>query len=294
MKKSVRSALSTLVLSASAASAASAAVTAPKVREVPLAAGVMTVFDYGDVKLHAYATGDALADEAYIVEGADALVGIELPSFTANLEAWKSYISGLNKPMKDLFVSAHPAGASYAEGMTIYGTEAAKKAIAGGSTAAVTEGLHKAFGDEFHGGGDTASIAKVLAAGPVTLGGIEFILVEQGDAYDIVIPAINAVSTHMLGKHTHSIIGGAGHMDAMLKTLRGYREAQYAMILPAHSAPEGQDAVSEKIRYVEKLKELAASSGSGEEFKKGAIAAFPQYDGLNYLDITAAALFPAK
>ena len=156
------------------------------------------------------------------------------------------------------------------------------------------EGLHKAFGDEFHGGGDTASIAKVLAAGPVTLGGIEFILVEQGDTYDIVIPAINAVSTHMLGKHTHSIIGGAGHMDAMLKTLRGYREAQYAMILPAHSAPEGQDAVSEKIRYVEKLKELAASSASGEEFKKGAIAAFPQYDGLNYLDMTAAALFPAK
>lgn len=85
MKKSVRSALSALVLSASAASAASAAVTAPKVREVPLAAGVMTVFDYGDVKLHAYATGDALADEAYIVEGADALVGIELPSLKSAL-----------------------------------------------------------------------------------------------------------------------------------------------------------------------------------------------------------------
>ncbi|MCI6260167.1 MAG: hypothetical protein MR616_03330 [Pyramidobacter sp.] len=293
MKKSVRSAFSAFALFVCAASAASAAVTAPKVKEVPLAAGVMTVFDYGDVKLHAYATGDALADEAYIVEGADALVGIELPPFTANLEAWKSYIGGLNKPMKDLFVSAHPAGASYAEGMTIYGTEAAKNAIAGGSTAAITEGLHKAFGDEFR-GGDTVSIAKVLAAGPVTLGGVEFILVAQGDAYDIVIPAINAVSTHMLGKHTHSIIGGAAHMDAMLKTLRGYREAQYAMILPAHSAPEGQDAVSEKIRYVEKLKELAASSGSDEEFKKGAIAAFPQYDGLNYLDMTAAALFPAE
>lgn len=294
MKKSVRSVLSALTLSASFASAASAAVTAPKVKELPLTAGVMTVFDYGDVKLHAYATGDALSDEVYIIEGRDALVGIELPPFTANLEAWKSYIAALNKPMNDLFVSSHPAGASYTEGMTVYGTEASKRAVAGGSTAAITQGLHKAFGDDFHGGSDTVSIAKVVPAGAITLAGIEFSVVEQGDAYDIVIPAINAVSTHMLGKHTHSIIAGTAHMDAMLKTLTSYREAQYAMVLPAHSAPEGQDAVSEKIRYVEKLKELAASCGDGEQFKNAVIAAFPKYDGLNYLDMTAAALFPAQ
>ena len=50
------------------------------------------MYDYGTLKLHAYATGDALGDMAYIVEGTDALVGIELPSFTDSLTAWQGYV----------------------------------------------------------------------------------------------------------------------------------------------------------------------------------------------------------
>ena len=59
---------------------------------ITLSAGSVTVYENNGLKLHSYATGDALADVAYIVEGKDELIGIELPAFTASLEAWQEYI----------------------------------------------------------------------------------------------------------------------------------------------------------------------------------------------------------
>lgn len=196
--------------------------TKPSVSEVALGEGSVTIYDHGDVKLHAYATGDALGDEAYIVEGADGLVGIELPGFTDGLDAWRSYAEGLGKPMEDIFLCAHVTGASYVEGMNIYGTQGAKDAIESGSTFATTQGLYETFGDDLHGGPDMAKIDKVLPAGTVTVAGMEFDLIDRGDTYDLKIPALNAVYTHMLGKTSHSIMTSIEHMDRMLEILKGY------------------------------------------------------------------------
>lgn len=161
----------------------------------------------GGVKLHAYFTNDPLADVAYIVEGKEALAGIELPAFTAGLDTWKDYVKSLGKPMNDIFIVCHPAGASYIKGMNVYGTEGAQKSIVSGSTGATTQGLFAAFGADFHGG------------------------------------------------------------------------------------PEGQDAVAEKISYLNKTKEIMQQSKTADEFKANMKAAFPAYDGLNYLDMTAGFLY---
>lgn len=266
----------------------------PSASEVKLGEGSVTVYDYGDVKLHAYATGDALGDEAYIVEGADGLVGIELPSFTAGLDAWKSYVEGLGKTMEDIFLCDHVTGASYVEGMTVYGTQGAKDAIESGSTFATTQGLYETFGDDFHGGPDMAKINKVVPAGALTVAGMEFDLIDHGDTYDLEIPAMNVVYTHMLGKTSHSIMTSAEHMDSMLDILKGYQDAGYDMILSAHCAPEGQDAVTEKIAYVEMAKELVASSADAESFIAAMKEAFPDHVGDNYLEMSAGYLYPAS
>lgn len=152
---------------------------------------------------------------AYILEGENALVGIELPSFTAGLEAWKKYVQVLGKPMQDIFLNAHVAWASYVKGMKIYGTENAKNAVLSGSTYATTQGLYKAFGKDFHGGDDTAQIGDVVS-GSVTAGGMAFNVIDRGDTYDLEIPVFNAVYTHMLGKNCHSILVSVEHMNAML------------------------------------------------------------------------------
>lgn len=193
--------------------------------------------------------------------------------------------------MEDLFLDAHAAGASYAEGMNFYGTQAAQEAIASGSTYATTQGLYETYGEDFHGGDDIAQINQVVS-GTVTVGGIEFRLIDQGDTYDLEIPALNVIYTHMLGKTSHSILASTEAMDAMLDTLHQYQDAGYPMILSGHSTPEGQDAVTEKIAYVEKAKELAASCTTAEAFIAAMEEAFPDYTGQNYLEMTAGYLYP--
>ena len=262
----------------------------PSVKEAALESGNVTVYDYGDTKLHAFLTGDALADVAYIVEGKDALVGIELPSFTENLDAWQSYIADLDKPMNDIFLCSHPAGASYIEGMKVYGTEGAKESISAGSAYATTQGLYESFGDDFHGGADTAEINTVVS-GEVTVGGIDFNLIDHGESYDLEIPALNAVYTHMLGKTSHSILVSLGQMDSLLDTLKGYQDAGYDMILTSHGGIEGQDAVTEKIAYVKKTKELAEANDTAEDFIVAMKEAFPDYSGEKYLEMTAGYLY---
>lgn len=292
MKKTITTLLSAAVL-ASAVSAKAASVTPLSVTEKDLDAGRMTVYDYGTIKLHAYATGDALNDEAYIVEGRDSLVGIELPSFTAGLDAWKKYIRSLQKPMNDIFLASHPAGASYIKGMNIYGTEGVVESMTGGAVYATTTGLHKVFGDDFH-GNDMAKINKVVPAGKITVAGINFKVIDRGGEYDLEIPEANAVYTHMLGKKVHSIVTGRKHLDAMLEVLTEYQKKGYDMILSAHAEPEGQDAVAEKITYLQKLKDLLKQNQTGASFKKAVIAFFPDYAGENYLDMTVNSLYPDK
>lgn len=57
----------------------------------------------------------------------------------AGLDAWKDYVKSLGKPMNDIFIVCHPAGASYIKGMNVYGTEGAQKSIVSGSTGATTQ-----------------------------------------------------------------------------------------------------------------------------------------------------------
>ena len=262
----------------------------PTKSHITLKSGSVNIYDYGDVKLHAYFTNDPLADVAYIVEGKEALAGIELPAFTAGLNTWKDYVESLGKPMNDIFIVCHPAGASYIKGMNVYGTEGAQKSIVSGSTGATTQGLFAAFGTDFHGGDDTAAITNTVS-GKVQLAGVDFEVIDRGESYDLAIPSLNVVYTHMLGKTTHSILTSEAHIEAFLQMLKEYQAAGYAMILTSHGGPEGQDAVAEKISYLNKTKEIMQQSKTADEFKANMKAAFPAYDGENYLDMTAGFLY---
>lgn len=259
------------------------------VTEVPLKIGKVQVYDFGDVKLHAYATNDALNDECYIVENKDNLVGIEIPAFTDNLSEWKDYVKSLNKPMNDIMIDNHITGGDYLTGMNVYATESAKAASESGTTLATTQGLAQSFGAAFD--SNVAKITKVLPTGSQTIAGTEFMIIDNGDTYTIEIPEMNAVYTHMLGEKVHSILVSSEMMDATIGTLKEYQSKGYNLILSSHSAPETQTAVSAKIAYIEKAKELARSSADAKTFTEAMTKAFPDYAGANYLDMTAGFLY---
>ncbi len=260
--------------------------------EFTLDAGeIVTIYQLGELKIHAVSTGDALNDEYFIVENEEALVGIELPSFTAHLNDWETYAESLSKPMEGIFVANHATGKSYVEGLRILGTEGAKEAIATGSTYATTQSLAGVFGEEFHGGEDMVQITDVIEPGPLVVGGIDFEVIDDGDNFSIIIPEANVIYTHMLGKSTHSILPTMAYIDFMTETLVGYQNADYALILSAHSEPEGQDAVSAKLEYLSTTKQYVIENEAMVDFIEAMKNTYPEYDGVNYLEMTAGFLY---
>ena len=56
-------------------------------KKAVLAKGEVSVYDFGDVKLHAYKTNDLIDDEVFIVEKAGNAVVIESPCFFDNIKS---------------------------------------------------------------------------------------------------------------------------------------------------------------------------------------------------------------
>ena len=253
--------------------------------EKKLKHGLVEVYNLGSLTLYAYQTADPMADVAFVLKTDKNLVAIESPPFADNIAEWKEYLKGLNKPLTDILISYHPGGGKWYEPAKSHATEGAKKAISAGATKALTESLGRSFGDTFI--ADVPDIEATLKSGLNTIGGIEFEVLEAGDGYDIVVPAIDVIYTHMLGADTHSILAGPDHLQAVLASLENIKRKGYQLILSSHHAPEKQADVDTKIAYVEKVAAIAGESKTKEEFIAAVKKEYPNYQGENYLDMTA-------
>lgn len=252
----------------------------------------VTNFD-GGVKLHAYGTGDNMNDYCYIVESPEGLVLIESTAYRENVKAFADYIASLNKPVAGALFSYHSNGyLSYGD-VTIYATETALKSWQeGGSVWNLTQSFIQAAGDKV--AEELPSGAGIIKEGQtLKLAGLEFVILHEsdGEGYGVYIPAINAVYRHMMGSKTHNILPAIPYIEAEISELKGYKDKGYALILTSHNAPEGKEAVDVKIAYLEKILELAKTSKNRAEFISAVKAAFPDYDGEAYLEMSAGALF---
>ncbi|MDR1535191.1 MAG: hypothetical protein LBU64_08870 [Planctomycetota bacterium] len=256
---------------------------------IALKNGSVATYELGDMILHAYQTGDPLADECFVLETADKLIAVESPPFAANIEDWKNYLAGKNKPLTDVFLSYHPNGGKWFGNATTHATESAQRAITGGGTKQLVENLHGVFGDSFN--TDIPLIDGILVPGENIVGGVEFEIIDDADGYDIAIPAAKAVYLHMLGANVHSLLVNLEHMDATIAKLEGFRKNGYAMIISGHHTPETMVDADIKIAYIRKVKEIALGSANKNEFIRRIKTAYPSYAGENYLDMTASALF---
>lgn len=282
MKKIISLLLSVLMLMSIAALAESTEV----------GSGSVTVYEFGEYKLHAYASGDMLGDCAYAVETPDGIVLIESTAFTSANAAWNDYIVGLGKPVAGKLMAFHPNGSA------VYGDDepvATENALAnwgeGGSIRALTDGFVAAFGEDV--AADMPESAQIVAFGDtVTMAGIDFVIRNEGDdAFGIEIPAINCVYIHMMGSACHNILTSIDHINAFKAELESF---DYELVLTGHNPPEGKDAVTTKIAYLEKVAELADTCEDAASFTEAMNEAFPDYAGANYLEMTAGFLFPAE
>ena len=102
------------------------------------------------------------------------------------------------------------------------GSNAASYSAAGGGKALI-DNFTSAFGSAFDSSVHKAT--DIIGEGEIEIAGIRFIIKKTAEAFDIGIPEINAVYTHMLGHDCHSIIGGKAHAQMMIDELNGYLRA---------------------------------------------------------------------
>lgn len=254
---------------------------------VKLEKGEMNIYDFGSVKLHAYKTNDFIDDEVFIIEKDGEAVIIESPCFFDNNKELEQYLSDVE--VEGMLIAYHGAGGTFLPNVPKYATQNAVEYSENGGGKNLINNFTGAFGEIF----DNAvhKITDVIGEGKVTIGDIDFIIRQTPEAFDIEIPEINAVYTHMLGHDCHSIVAGANHADAIIAQMREYIEKGYDLILTSHYTPEDLKDAETKIAYIENLKKIATECSNAEEFRLKVQKQYPEYSGENYLEMTAGFFF---
>jgi len=257
-----------------------------------LAMGEVTIYDFGNIKLHAYKTDDALGDECYLLENEKSVVLLESAAFKDAVQEWSAYAKSLNKPVAGALLAYHPNGYDEYGNIKVYATKnALQNWSEGGSIRALTDNFVKVFGDKVD--SNLPSSVRYLEEGiAVEIGGIKFNILASGDAaYSVEIPEINVVYRHMMGSKSHNILVNKTHIDAEIAAMKHYQEKRYSLVLTSHYVPEGQIAVAEKLAYLEQVKAMIEECKSKEEFIDAVKKTFPGYSGENYLEMTAGFLY---
>ena len=250
---------------------------------VKLAKGEMNVYDFGGIKLHAYKTNDFIDDEVFIVEKSGKAVIIESPCFFDNNKELAEYLKNIQ--IEGMLIAYHGAGATFLSDVPKYATQNAVDYSENGGGKALITNFTNVFGEIFD--NSIHKITNMIEAGKVTIGGIDFVIKQTTEAFDIEIPEINAVYTHMLGHDCHSIVAGADHADGIIAELRSYIKKGSDLILTSHYTPEDLKDAQTKIDYLENLKKIAADCEDADSFKAEVQKQYPAYSGQNYLDMTA-------
>ncbi len=256
---------------------------------IPMTVGEMRIYDFGAVRLHAYQTGDPINDQTLVVEKAGQAVVIEPPCFRDSIAALEDYLKEKGFSVSGVVAAYHMAGASFLKGTRVYATPAAEGYGHSGGGKALIDSFTQAFGEAFD--GQVCTVTDRLEPGKTVIGGVELEVIPTAEAFDIAIPEMGAVYTHMLGHDCHSIVPGPQGADAMIAQLEDYLDRGFSLVLTSHYVPEDRDDVETKLAYLRELKAIAGRCGDGESFKAAVKESFPGYVGENYLDMTAGFFF---
>ena len=261
-------------------------------RTVELDKGHVDVYTENGVNLYAYQTRDLIDDEVFILAKNGRGVVIELPCFHDNIRELTAFLRQEGITVEGKLVAYHAAGASFLPEVPAYGTASSIAYNSTGGGAALVANFHKAFGGSFD--ESLCTVDHVLEEGETEIAGIRFLVKPNAEAYDLEIPEIRCVYTHMMGHDCHSIVAGCPHADGILSQLNYYLRKGFDLVLTSHYTPEDLKDVRTKIAYLMELKEIALDSESADEMRAKVQAKYPHYSGQNYLGMTVGFFFPQK
>lgn len=259
--------------------------------KINLKKGFIEIYNFGNIRLHAYQTNDFMSDECFILENNENVLLLEFPAFHSNLGEFEEYVKGIGKNIVGKVFSDHPnGGASILNDVKNYASQGTINSMTSGTIKHLDEGFIQSFGEDF--AEKLPVITDVLKDNNVNIGGFELNITYHDENIEIEFPQINCVYTHMLGHDCHSIVVSEEQANAIIKQLEGYKEKGYNLVLSSHHTPEKLSDVDTKIGYLNEIKIIANESKNMNEFKQKVNEKYPEYSGLNYLDMTAGYLFP--
>ena len=261
-------------------------------RTVELDKGHVDVYTENGITLYAYQTRDLINDEVFILAKNGRGVVIELPCFHDNIRELTAFLRQEGITVEGKLVAYHAAGASFLPEVPAYGTASSVAYNTTGGGAALVANFHTAFGGSFD--ESLCAVDHVLEEGETEIAGIRFLVKPNAEAYDLEIPEINCVYTHMMGHDCHSIVAGCPHADGILSQLNYYLRKGFDLVLTSHYTPEDLKDARTKIAYLTDLKEIALASENADEMRAKVQAKYPHYSGQNYLDMTVGFFFPQK
>lgn len=257
-----------------------------------LGKGAISTYNFGSIKLLAYQTRDLMEDEVFILVKEGKCVAIELPCFHDNIAELTAYIKNQGIELIGKLVAYHAAGAMFFPEVKAYGTKSSAEYNTKGGGAGLIKNFTAAFGESFD--SSTCGVDVLLEDGEITLGSIKFVIKSNAEAYDIEIPEINCVYTHMMGHDCHSIVAGAPHADGIISQLNYYIRKGFDLVLTSHYTPEDLKDAKEKVAYLNEIKEIALECETAAEMQTKVQERFAGYSGLNYLEMTAGFFFPKQ
>lgn len=258
-------------------------------KKVQLSKGTVEVYDFGAIKLHAFKTNDRISDECFLVEKNGKVFMIESPCFFDNIAELTKYVSNLGADYVGTVIAYHAAGASFMSGKPVYSTKNADAYNHNGGGAALVNNFAATFGKAFD--KSLYKTTNFIEGNTIKIADVELKIVRTQEAFDIELPEINAVYTHMLGHDVHSIVAGSAHADAIIARLEDYIKRGIGFILTSHYTIEDISDAKQKIAYLRDLKNIALKNADTAAFKKAVQEKYGSYGGLNYLDMTAAMFY---
>ena len=260
-------------------------------KTVQLSKGTMDVYDFGAIKLHAFKTNDPMSDECFLIEKNGKVFMIESPCFFDNIAELTKYIGDIGADYAGTVIAYHAAGGSFMPEKPVYSTKNADAYGHTGGGAALVNNFAATFGKAFD--KSLYKTTNFIEGDTLKIADVELKIVRTQDAFDIELPEINAVYTHMLGHDVHSIVAGSAHADAIIAQLEDYINRGVGFILTSHYTIEDLSDAKQKIAYLRDLKNIALKNRDASAFKKAVQEKYGSYGGPNYLDMTAG-MFYAK
>ena len=164
--------------------------------KINLKKGFIEIYNFGNIRLHAYQTNDFMSDECFILENNENVLLLEFPAFHSNLGEFEEYVIGIGINIVGKVFSDHPNGGTILKEVKGYASEGTIKSMKEGTIHNLVTGFETSFGGAF--AKEYHEITDILTENTVNIGGFELNITYHDENIEIEFPQINCIYTHML------------------------------------------------------------------------------------------------